>query len=105
MGERRGKLLLPRETAEAVDKALAMVRRIKARGTTGIRAGNILTRLRQHDIPCSIDSFSDKGWTVRLGDPGKGFYAQQGRFPTIDAAANWLLEEAIRHYPDAMTQA
>jgi hypothetical protein len=102
MGERRGKVLLPRSAAEAVDEALVVIRRVKARGTTNIHAGDILTLLRHRDIPCSIDSFSAQGWTAKLGDPAKGFYAQQGRFPTLDAAANWLLEEARRHYPDAI---
>jgi hypothetical protein len=101
MGERRGKGLLPSKATEAVDEALA-IRDAKARGATRLSAGDILTLLRHHDIPCSIDSFAAKGWTVRLGDPARGFYAQQGRFPTIDDAANWLLEEARRQYPDAM---
>ena len=101
MRERRGKVLLPSKATEAVDEALA-IRDTKARSTTRLSAGDILTLLRHHDIPCSIDSFAAKGWTVRLGDPTKGFYAQEGRFPTIDAAANWLLEEARRQYPGAM---
>jgi hypothetical protein len=86
MGERRGRVLLPS----------------KAHGTTSMSAGDVLTLLRNQNIPCSIDSFAAKGWTAKLGDPAKGFYAQQSRFPTIDAAANWLLEEARRQYPDAM---
>jgi hypothetical protein len=102
MGERRGKILLPRQAAEAVDEAHAIIKHIKARGTKSIHAGDILTLLRHHDIPCSIDSFGAQGWTAKLGDPAQGFYAQQGRFRTIDAAANWLLEEAKRHYPEAM---
>jgi len=65
-------------------------------------AGDILTRLRLHNIPCSIDSFAAKGWTAKLGDPTKGFYAQQSGFRTLDAAAAWLLDEATRHYPGAM---
>jgi hypothetical protein len=101
MGEGRKKVVLPSEATEAVDEALA-TRDTKARGTADIRAGDILTLLRHHDIPCSIDSFAAKGWTAKLGDPEKGFYAQQGRFPTIDAAANWLLEEARRQYPGTM---
>jgi hypothetical protein len=64
-----------------------------------VNAGEILTLLREHDIPCSIDSFADTGWSVKLGDPAKGFYAQQARFPTREAAANWLLDEAKRQYP------
>ncbi len=72
-------------------------------GKVRVSAGDILTLLRHRDIPCSIDSFAAKGWTARLGDPARGgFYAQQSRFPTIDAAANWLLEEARRQYPGAM---
>lgn len=66
-----------------------------------VSAGRLLTLLRQHDIPCSIDSFAAEGWTARLGDPATGFYAQQGRFPTFEAAASWLLEEARRQYPGA----
>lgn len=76
-----------------------------SRTTSGLHAGDILTLLRRHDIPCSIDSFSAHGWTARLGHPGKGFYAQQGRFATIDAAAKWLLEEARRHYPQSLPPA
>jgi hypothetical protein len=102
MGERRGKVVLPSEATEAIDEARALVRETKARSATRLSAGDILTLLRHHDIPCSIDSFAAKGWTVRLGDPGRGFYAQEGRFPTIEAAANWLLEEARRQYPGAM---
>ena len=102
MGGRRERVLLHKKPADAVDEANAIVSRMKARGTTNIRAGDILTLLRHHDIPCSIDSFGAQGWTAKLGDPTKGFYAQQGRFRTIDAAATWLLEEAKRHYPDAM---
>jgi hypothetical protein len=91
-----------RKAADAVDEGHAILRHIKARGTTGVRAGDILALLRHHDIPCSIDSFASQGWTAKLGDPQGGFYAQQGCFRTIEAAANWLLEEATRHYPDVM---
>ena len=61
-----------------------------------ISAGRLLVELRRHQIPCSIDSLSACGWTARLGDPAKGPYSQQGGFPTRDAAAAWLLEEAER---------
>jgi hypothetical protein len=74
----------------------------RPRGARSIHAGDILTLLRQHDIPCSIDSFSAQGWTAKLGDPTRGFYAQQARFSTLDAAASWLLEEARRHYPNVI---
>jgi hypothetical protein len=92
MGERRGKVLLP---GGALD----------ARGEAPLSknsAGDILTLLRHHNIPCSIDSFAATGWTAKLGDPANGFYAQQSRFRTLDAAATWLLEEARRQYPEAM---
>jgi hypothetical protein len=61
-----------------------------------ISAGHLLVVLRRYQIPCSIDSLSAGGWTARLGDPTKGPYSQQGCFPTRDAAAAWLLEEAHR---------
>ena len=102
MGERLGKVVLRGSGVEAVEEALVVIRRIKAPDTTGIHGGDILTLLRHHDIPCSIDSFSAQGWTARLGNPATGFSAQQGRFRTLDAAATWLLEEARCHYPDAI---
>ena len=64
--------------------------------TARIRAGPLLVMLRRHQIPCSIDSFSDSGWTARLGDPATGPYSQQGYFRTHQAAAEWLLQEAER---------
>jgi len=69
--------------------------------TTGPRAarfsaGHLLVVLRRHQIPCSIDSFSARGWTARLGDPAKGPYSEQVYFRTHHAAAEWLLEEAER---------
>jgi hypothetical protein len=102
MGERRGKVVLPSKATDAVGETLAIIKEIKAHRTSGISAGDILTLLRHHNIPCSIDSFAAKGWTAKLGDPEKGFYSQQSRFPTLDAAATWLLEEARRHFPGAM---
>ena len=102
MGERRGKGVLPARATDAVEEALAVIRDTKAHGATSVSAGDILTLLRHHNIPCSIDSFAAKGWTAKLGDPTHGFYAQQSGFGTLDAAANWLLEEARRQYPGAM---
>jgi hypothetical protein len=85
MGERRQKVVLP--------------------STANLSAGDILALLRHHNIPCSIDSFAEMGWTAKLGSPEVGFYSQQSRFPTLDAAATWLLEEARRHYPGAIKSA
>jgi hypothetical protein len=102
MRARREKVPQARKEEEAVTEAPLAARYLEAQGTAGLRAGEVLTLLRNYDIPCSIDSFEAKGWTAKLGDPAKGFYAQQSRFPTIDAAANWLLEEARRQYPKAI---
>ena len=66
-------------------------------------AGHLLVVLRRRQIPCSIDSFSDRGWTVRLGDPARGPYSQQGYFRTHHAAAEWLLEEVERRGAVART--
>jgi hypothetical protein len=67
-------------------------------GSTAARigAGRLLVVLRRHQVPCSIDSFSERGWTARLGDPASGPYSQQGNFRTRDDAAEWLLDEAER---------
>jgi hypothetical protein len=72
--------------------------------TARISAGRLLVALRRHQVPCSIDSFSTGGWTARLGDPASGPYSQQGCFPTRDAAAEWLLEEAERRGAVAVTR-
>jgi len=66
------------------------------RQTARISAGPLVVILRRHQIPCSIDSLSASGWTARLGDPSNGQYSQHGYFRTMDAAAEWLLEEAER---------
>jgi hypothetical protein len=78
---------------DAADEAPATTRNTKAQGARCMSAGDILTWLRHHNVPCSIDSFAAKGWTAKLGDPTNGFYAQQSGFRTIDAAAHWLIEE------------
>ena len=101
MRERREKVAEPSKAADAGDEAL-VVKDTRAQRAPGLSAGDILTLLRQLDIPCSIDSFAEKGWTAKLGGPEKGFYAQQSRFPTLDAAATWLLEEARRQFPGVM---
>ncbi len=82
---------------EQHEGALAIIRRIKPQGTTSMRAGDGPALLRHHDMTFCIDSFSTKGWTAKLGDPAEGFYAQQGCFHALDAAASWLLDEASRH--------
>ena len=69
---------------------------MRGRQAAPVSAGHLLLVLRRHKIPCSIDSFSDSGWTARLGDPAKGPYSQQGYFRTQQAAAEWLLQEAER---------
>ena len=66
------------------------------RQTARLSAGPLLIALRRHQIPCSIDSLCANGWTARLGNPSEGPYSQQGYFRTLDAAAEWLLEEAER---------
>ena len=99
---RRGRVLLPGEAIDALDETLGATRDTRAHRTAKNSPGDILTLLRHHNIPCSIDSFAATGWTAKLGDPANGFYAQHSRFRTIDAAANWLLEEARRQYPAAM---
>jgi hypothetical protein len=70
----------------------------RAARATGARisAGHLLVLLRRQQIPCSLDAFSTDGWTARLGDPAAGPYSQQGTFSTLEAAAEWLLEEAER---------
>jgi hypothetical protein len=102
MGGRRGKVLKTGKAPATIDEALTIVKRIRVRGTASVRASDIFTLLRHHGIGCSVDSFSSVGWTAKLGDPARGFVAEQGRFRTVDDAANWLLEEAKRHFPDAM---
>jgi hypothetical protein len=49
----------------------------------------VMKRLYESEINCSIGSFWDNGWDVKLGDEMNGFVAE-GNFHTLDEAADFL---------------
>jgi hypothetical protein len=61
----------------------------------------VMKRLYESEINCSISSFWDGGWTVRLGDEMNGFAAETN-CSTLDEAAAFLDREAKRHFPESV---
>jgi hypothetical protein len=61
----------------------------------------VMKRLYESEINCSIASFWDNGWDVKLGDEMNGFVAE-GNFRTLDEAADFLDCEARRHFPESV---
>lgn len=57
----------------------------------------VMKNLYASEINCSISSFWDNGWEVKLGDEMNGFKAE-GLFRTLDEAATFLDLEARRHF-------
>ena len=59
---------------------------------------NILQELYDSEINYELSCFWDDGFDAWLGDDLNGFVAEAGTFKTINAAVEWLAEQAIRHY-------
>ena len=60
----------------------------------------VLNRLYESEINCSISTFWDNGWDVKLGDEMNGFRAE-GNFRSLDEVAAFLDREARKHFPDS----
>jgi len=60
----------------------------------------IMAKLYASEINCSIASFWDGGWTVKLGDEMNGFVAETN-VATLDEAARFLDIQAHIHYPNS----
>jgi hypothetical protein len=73
--------------------------------TTNPRSDNLLdviAALYASEINCSVSTFWDTGWTVRLGDDMNRFAAEATFRPEeLDGAAAWLAERACALYPDS----
>jgi hypothetical protein len=61
----------------------------------------VMKRLYESEINCSISSFWDNGWDVKLGDEMNGFKAE-GNFHTLDEAAAFLDREARKHCEESL---
>jgi hypothetical protein len=60
--------------------------------STGLKKVDIeivMKKLYESEINCSISSFWDNAWEVKLGDEMNGFVAQE-TCRTLDEAANFL---------------
>jgi hypothetical protein len=60
----------------------------------------ILAALYKSEINVSISWFWDGGIDVKLGDPLNG-YGAEDQVLTLNEAADWLRENAVRLYPDS----
>jgi hypothetical protein len=62
----------------------------------------VLTALYDSEIYALLGSYSNGGWTVKLGGQMKGSVAEE-KFSNdeLDLAAGWLTAKAIIHYPDS----
>jgi hypothetical protein len=63
--------------------------------------GTVMQRLYDSEINCSISSFWDNHWDVKLGDEMNGFVAE-GNFRTLAECAEFLDREARRHSPESV---
>jgi hypothetical protein len=61
----------------------------------------VLKQLYESEISCSISSFWDGGWDVKLGDEMNGFVAE-GNFHTLDEAAEFLDRQARIHFRESV---
>lgn len=61
---------------------------------------SVIQALYKSEINCSISSFWDAGWNVRLGDEMNGWGAEADfANDKLDDAAEWLIREAKRAWP------
>jgi hypothetical protein len=58
----------------------------------------ILVSLYASAISVSISWIWDGDIDVKLGDPLNGYEAE-GKVGTVTEAADWLCDQAVRHYP------
>lgn len=57
--------------------------------------------LYEHEINCSISSFWDGGWEVKIGDDMNGFKSSsQFDNAELELVADWLISETYKVYPD-----
>ena len=61
----------------------------------------VMKKLYKSEINCSISSFWDNGWDVKLGDDMNG-YAAEGNFRMLDEAATFLDVQARKHFPESL---
>ena len=63
--------------------------------------GLVMRRLSRSEINCSLSSFWDSGWTVRLGDEVNGF-ASDAQFDTLEECAAYLDAKAKECFPNSV---
>ena len=61
----------------------------------------VMKKLYESEINCSISTFWDNGWDVKLGDEMNGFVAE-GNFRNLVEAADFLDRQARKHFPDSV---
>ena len=61
----------------------------------------VMKKLYESEINCSISSFWDNGWAVKLGDEMNGFVAE-GNFRTLTESATFLDQQARRYFAESV---
>jgi hypothetical protein len=60
----------------------------------------VMAALSASKINCTVATFHDGGWTLKLGDDLNGFVAQRSFAPAeLDHAVRWLAGRACEYYP------
>jgi hypothetical protein len=59
----------------------------------------VMAALFASKINCTVATFHDGGWTLKLGDDVNGFVAQRSFAPAELDAVRWLAGRACEHYP------
>jgi hypothetical protein len=60
----------------------------------------VLSELYESEINCSLSSFWDGGWFVKIGDESNGFLAEVN-VGSLDDAALWLHDKARQFFPQS----
>jgi hypothetical protein len=60
----------------------------------------VMRNLYASEINCSICSFWDNHWDVKIGDEMNGFVAE-GNFESLDECATFLDQQARKHFPES----
>ena len=60
----------------------------------------VMAALSASEINCTVATFREGGWTLKLGDDANGLVAERSFAPpALDHAVRWLTGRACEHYP------
>ncbi|MCK4252713.1 hypothetical protein KAX97_14795, partial [candidate division WOR-3 bacterium] len=65
-------------------------------------AAEYIRMLYESEINFVISTFWDAGYDAKLGDEMNGFVVESSGFSTFEEAIEWLVQEAVKHYPKSV---